>query len=276
MTEQVLPRIAVLLAAHNRRPLTVRAIEALKGAEAFFDLTVVLLDDASKDGTADAVRETWPGAIVLQGDGNCFWNGGMHAAWTHALTLGMDGYLWLNDDVELDNDAIARLAEEWARQGPATRPFVLVGATRDHAGQLSYSGQVRKHNPLRLWFDRLPLADALQKADTFNGNIVLISKATVDRIGINDPVFLHTLGDIDYGMRASRAGIPIWVLPGTLGICNNNPPVHFNEGSIGARWRKITSHRGIPLRNWWTITRRYSGVWMPIHFLLPYRKIFMR
>jgi GT2 family glycosyltransferase len=274
MSEATRPRIAVLMAAHNRRDLTLRALRSLEAARDVFDLTIVLFDDASSDGTADAARAAWPDAIVLMGDGNAFWNGGMYQAWTHALALDVDGYLWLNDDVALDADALPRLAQEWQAQGGGAAPFILVGSTRDDAGRLSYGAQRLVRDPFALRFEKLPICDALMPAQTFNGNIALVSRATVARIGINDPHFLHALGDLDYGLRATRAGIPVFNMPGTLGRCNNNAPLKFNEGSFGERWRRITSHRGIPPRNWWRITRRYSGIWMPLHFLLPYRKAF--
>lgn len=274
MTGAPRPRIAVLIAAHNRRAFTLRALRALVRDQASFDLTAILLDDASTDGTADAVHAEFPEAIILSGDGNAFWNGGMHRVWAHAVSLGFDGYLWLNDDVVLDDDASARLAAQWHQQGGAHTPFILVGATRDEAGLLTYGGQKRVRSPLALKFEKLPIAPELSYADTFNGNIVLISAATVKRIGINDAGFFHSLGDIDYGLRASGAGIPVLVLPGTLGICNGNPVIAFNRGPLRERWRKLTSHRAIPPRNWWRMTRRYSGIWFPFHFLLPYRKIF--
>jgi GT2 family glycosyltransferase len=261
------PRIAVLLAAHNRRAMTVRALDSLLSAAPYFDLTIVLLDDGSTDGTAEAAIDVWPTVTIINGNGNCFWNGGMHRAWSHALGLGVDGYFWLNDDVLLDADAMARLAQQWHAQGGAKYPFILVGATRDDAGR-------RVPSPLALKFERLPISEELQTAETFNGNIVLISVATQKKIGINDDQFLHSLGDIDYGLRATRAGIPVLVMPGTLGRCNNNAPIAYNTGTLPDRIRRITSHRGIPVRNWWRITRRYSGIWMPLHFLLPYRKIF--
>ncbi len=275
MSDAARPRIAVLMAAHNRRDLTLRALRSLETAREVFDLTIVLFDDASSDGTAEAVRAAWPDAIVLMGDGNAFWNGGMYQAWKHALTLNVDGYLWLNDDVMLDADALPRLAQEWQMQGGSAAPFILVGPTRDDEGRLSYGGQRLVRTPFALRFEKLPISDAVMPAETFNGNIALVSQATVAHIGINDPHFLHALGDLDYGLRATRARIQVLTLPGTLGRCNNNAPLNFNEGSFRQRWRRITSHRGIPPRNWWRITRRYSGIYMPLHFLLPYRKLFV-
>lgn len=269
------PTIAVLLAAFNRRDLTLRALRTLAAASAdTFAMRVVLLDDASTDGTEAAVLAEFPDTVVLKGDGSAFWNGGMFLAWQHALGLGVDGYLWLNDDVALDGDALERLRTAWDEHGGRDQRFVLVGATRGNDGRLTYGGQRRVRHPFGLKFERLPLADHSQRCDTFNGNIVLIPQATVDAIGINDPGFFHALGDIDYGLRASRAGIPVVMLPGTLGVCETNPPFPLNRGPWAERWRRVNSHRGLHPASWWRITRRYSGVWLPFHFLLPYRKLF--
>lgn len=264
--------LAVLMAAHNRRELTLRALRSLSAVPKDINLAVVLLDDASIDGTGEAVLSIYPDTIVLKGDGNAFWNGGMYQAWSRALSLGVDGYLWLNDDVALDGDALERLNAAW-KAHDRDDAVILVGGTRDSRGQMSYGGMRHIHTPFAFRFDRLPLSDMSQPADTFNGNIVLVSRAVVDQIGLNDPNFLHTLGDIDYGLRASKAGIPILQLPGTLGVCERNAPIDLARMTFRQRWRHMTSHRGIPLKSWWRVTQRHSGFWLPLHFLLAYRQV---
>ena len=274
MTDTRLPHIGVVIAAFNRRELTRRALRSLKAQEGLFQLSLFLFDDGSTDGTADAVRAEWPDATILTGDGTAFWNRGMHLAWAKAAICGLDGYLWLNDDVALDPDALSKLAREWHAQGAGKSAFVLVGPTRGEKGELTYSGMRRVRSPFGLRFDRLPLVESVTPADTFNGNIVLLSHATVERVGLNDPSFLQQLGDIDYGLRASRAGVPILVLPGTLGVCAQNQPITYDQRSLRERWKAINSFRGFPVRNWWRMTRRHSGIWFPLHFVLPYRKLF--
>lgn len=272
----VRPRIAVLLACHNRRELTLRALRSITTSDGGFDLTSVLLDDNSTDGTADAVRAEFPATIIVRGDGASFWNGGMHLAWRRALALQPDGYLWLNDDVALDPDAIGRLAEQWAQQGgrSGSEPFILVGATRGSNGALTYGGMMRERSPFAFRVVRQPIAEEIRRVDTFNGNIVLISRGTVERIGINDPAFFHAMGDVDYGLRATAAGIPVLLMPGTMGVCELNRPVEYLGLSFVERWRHMKSHRGLPFASWWRLTRRHSGFWALPHFLLPYRRLF--
>ncbi|WP_380784385.1 glycosyltransferase family 2 protein [Sphingomonas sp. R86520] len=275
-----LPVVAILLVCRNRRDTTVAAVRRLREQSLALPYRIVLFDDASTDGTVDAVLAEVLDAVVVRGTGDAFWNGGLFWAWQRALDLPCDCFLWLNDDVTLDKDAFARLADAWAAMH-ARRPagdFILVGSTIGSDGVVSYGGL--RHVPASLSFrlDRVEPGADLAAVDTFNGNIVLVPRAVVDRIGINDPAYHHNLGDMDYGLRASRAGIPAMLMPGTFGRCDANlakqdrgygsPTLRWRE-----QWRKVNTHHGLPFASWWHFTRRHSGGWWPLHFLVPYRRL---
>ena len=268
------PSVAVLLVSHNRRDLTVRAVRSL-GTPATMRLRIVLFDDASTDGTAEAVLAEAPDTLVIRGTGDAFWNGGLYRAWQAALNLPVDAFLWLNDDVALDGDALDRLGAQWAAQrARGEDAAILVGATRGNDGRLTYGGMRRRRNPLTLKLELQPIASELQRVDTFNGNIVLIQRAVTDRIGINDGAYFHKFGDVDYGLTATAAGIPSYVLPGTLGVCETNPPVLYGTMSLRKRWAVVNSHRGLPMNGWWRLVRRHSGRWCVPHFLSAYARVF--
>lgn len=270
-------RVAVLVVCHNRRERTLRALRSL--ADAPWPLEIVLFDDGSSDGTADAVKRLYPRATVLEGAGDSFWNGGLHQAWAAALRMPVDCFLWLNDDVELDAGALARLEEAFQRLDTARagRSFILVGATRGEDGGVSYGGLRCERSPLALRFRLAGQSDGLQPVATFNGNIVLVPRQVAERIGLNDPAFFHNMGDLDYGLRASAAGVAVLQVPGTLGLCPANRSKSagpFEGRSFRERWARMNSHLGLPLRSWWRLTRRHSGPWFALHFLLPYRRLF--
>lgn len=273
--------IAVLLVCRNRRETTLCALKALHAAAVpGIALQAVLFDDASTDGTVEAVTREFPETMVVHGDGNAFWNGGLFKAWSAALDLPAQAFLWLNDDVELDADAFTRLHGAWQemiRTSP-DKDFILVGSTRGSDGQLTYGGNRLVRSPFAI---RLPLVaptNELTSIDTFNGNFVLVPREVVNRIGLNDPEYFHNLGDHDYGLRASRAGVAVRLLPGTIGVCESNHAKKqkgYGSRSLSVReqWRKVNTHHGLPFRSWWRFTRRFSGKWFPIHFLAPYRKL---
>lgn len=273
------PTVAVLLVCHNRRDTTLRALAHLTAADPAFQLRVVMFDDGSTDGTAEAVLAQYPQTLLVKGDGNAFWNRGLHAAWSYALKLRVDGFLWLNDDVALDGDALRRLRDGWRKMARHEERFILVGATRGAEGEVTYGGYRVEKSPFALRFKMVPPETDLEPVDTFNGNIVMIPRAVVDAIGLNDAAFHHNFGDNDYGLRARRADIPVRQLEGTLGVCDINQMKLTNAYgsrllSLRDQWRKVNGHHGLPFASWWRFTRRHSGIWFPLHFLLPYRKLF--
>ncbi|TFC61641.1 glycosyltransferase family 2 protein [Cryobacterium sp. TMB1-7] len=235
---------SVLMACHNRKPLTVRAIDRAQDAADFagIQISFTVFDDGSTDGTGAAL-EAMPQSIqILRGDGSAFWAKSMAAA--EAVTLrssetSTDSFLlWLNDDVELDRDALLLLTDAIARNPGA----VIVGAMRDpRSGDVTYSGLTRSgRHPLK--FSAIIPRDACQSADTFNGNLVVVPHETARQIGGIDGEFSHAFADIDYGLRAARLDIPIILAPGTYGACTRNaiPP----RGPARADWATFRGPKG--------------------------------
>jgi GT2 family glycosyltransferase len=117
-----------------------------------------------------------------------------------------------------------------------------------------------------------------QRCETFNANCVLISKGVMDQLGGLDDSFTHYFGDYDLGLRASRAGIPIWIAPGYIGICNSNPIIP-KARSLGDRWRALTSPKGYRPLEHLRFSRRHGGHFWPVFWaaammkrLWPYGK----
>ncbi len=274
-------RIAVLLSCHNRRDITLRCLGALREAslEPGLGLQVILVDDGSTDGTAEAVRLQFPQTEILSGDGSLFWAGGMRKAFGHALAQGFDFYLWLNDDTILDAGAISSLVRTARNLPDAVRGVLVVGSTRDErTGALTYGGQ-RRGSALRpMRFLKVMPGSEPQRCDTVNGNCVLISAALARAIGNIDEGFVHGLGDFDYGLRVTRAGLGCWVMPGYVGTCSHNPltnTMHDRELPLAVRWRKLVHRKGLPPGPWALLVRRHAGALWPLVWAWPYLKVLL-
>lgn len=282
MLEQKRPfKLEVLIVSHNRCDCTMRAIQAVMGQSSAVDAGVSLFDDASTDGTPEIVKQSFPDVRVFHGSGNAFWNGGMHELWSAVRSDDVDGFLWLNDDTTLSDDAFDKLAyaRSMLKGEIKEEKFILVGATKDSEGRVSYSGYNVQPSPFAFKLSRVyPDEGSLKRIQTFNGNFVYVSKSVVDDIGINDSTFFHNLGDVDYGLRAGQASIGTFLLPGTIGLCESNDEKRRRgygspELSFVQQWRKVNTHHGLPVESWLHFTRRHSGAWWPLHFILPYRHL---
>jgi GT2 family glycosyltransferase len=275
--------LAAVLACHDRRDRTLAALAALQASAqaAAVPLTMVVVDDASTDGTAAAVRERFPQATVLAGNGELYWCRGMHCGMQHAMALpGITHFLWLNDDTRLRPHALAHLLQHEAQLRRSTAaPVIVVGATADSAGGLSYGGGVSAGGLRRLRYRPVGGGAEPERCDVFNGNCVLLPRDVVERVGNLDPAFEHAMGDTDYALRAARAGVLAFVAPGFAGDCERNPAQGTAwDGALPLRqrWRALLGRKGLPWRSWLHFTRRHGGVLWPLRFVLPYLKALRR
>lgn len=265
-------RIAAVLTVFNRKPLTLACLAALQRQRtAAIDITPYVVDDGSTDGTGDVVAERHPDAVVLPGDGRLFWNGGMRWAFRRAMADGFDFYLWLNDDTTLDDNAVEALLRTYDDVASPETGAIIVGATREPGtDRLSYGGVTRPDPRRPLHFQRVPIADVPRRAETMNGNCVLIPDVVARRLGNIDPAYLQKLGDFDYGLRATTMGIPLWVAPGTIGTCATHPPRPTDQQPLISEIRHLWSDKELPIGPWSSFARRWGGRWWPAFFASPY------
>ena len=263
------------MTCYNRRDQTLRCLGSLLRGEHPATLQVVLVDDASSDGTADAVRTAYPGVDVVDGSGNLYWAGGMRLAFQRAKDQPFDYLLWLNDDVTLASNAVTDLVETERRLRPLRGPVIVVGSLQDpRTGLTAYSG-VRRAGAHRTRFSPIPPGDTPRRAETMNGNLVLVPRDVVERLGTFDPAYRHGIADYDYGLRAGALGIEVWVAPGFLGDCTRNHP-SGTQLAGRASLRQTLSLKGVPPSGWLAFTRRHAGPLWPVYWASPYVRAALR
>ncbi|BAB76123.1 glycosyltransferase family 2 protein [Anabaena sp. FACHB-709] len=267
------PTLAVIMTCHNRRNTTLACLQALYQQKNHFD--VYLTDDGSTDGTAEFIKAEYPDVKIFQGDGNLFWVGGMHLAFGEAIKNQYDYYLWLNDDTFLEADALEKLLqvhENLAVEGYGQS--IVVGSTQDPiTKQATYGGAVKSKKWYSNKFEFLEPTSDVQKCDAMYGNCVLIPHSVTLKVGNIDTAFIHSLGDLDYALRARNLGCHVWVAPGYIGTCNKNSVRNSwvdTKLPVLERLRKILQIKGFPLKPWTTFCSRHSGPFWIFYWFLPY------
>lgn len=207
--------IAVLLTVFNRKDKTLKCLEQLYNQLPLreYQVDIYLTNDGCTDGTPEAINQKYPQIHIIQGTGNLFWNRGMYLAWQEAAKNDYDFYLWLNDDTLLLPNAINTLLNE--SQSKKNQAIIIAPNRALKEAKVTYSGYNKQ--------GKIVPNGSLQPCDTFNGNCVLIPKFVFQILGNLDWRFRHAIGDLDYGYRAKKAGIKMYVSSDYLGVCDNNP-----------------------------------------------------
>jgi GT2 family glycosyltransferase len=253
--------IAVLITCHNRREKTIACLQSLYKCTLPEDylIDVFLVDDGSTDGTGEAVKKYHPRVNVIQGNGNLYWNRGMFLAWKTAVKIQeYDFYLWLNDDTLLLEDGLQLMLDY---SSTMDNKRIVVGATcSEQKRNVTYSG-------FKFPDKKLVPNDTWQDCDFFNGNIVLIPFYVYHHVGFLDNKFRHNLGDIDYGMRASKLGFVHSLSPYCIGICEDHEtePIWRNPSiPLIKRLKGLYSPLGNNPFEFFIFEKRHNGLHLAI------------
>lgn len=274
--------LAVIMTCFNRREKTLTCLRLLEEQVdiKIRKLHIYLVDDGSTDNTAEEVAKRFPEVRILKGDGNLFWNRGMHLAFSNSIKHNYDYYLWLNDDTHLYRNALSLAFSSYTQLPVEKKDSIVVGPTLDpNTNKTSYGGYFKnsRWNPFRYSIIE-PDGQNIKECDTMCGNFVLIPKATVQKIGIINPTYKHRWGDVDYGLRAQKAGIKIYSAPNHVGECEFNELSNRWENQelpVKERIRIINSMKGLQKEDWKNYTKEHGGLLWFLYWLSPYIKIYL-
>lgn len=234
-------------------------------------ISVIVVDDASTDGTGDMVVSNFPDFHLLRGNGSLWWTGSICRGMEYSMgKLEADYILWLNDDCTLKDDFIVNLIKICAAKDSSE---ILVGGIIRERSNLSWIvfGGFRNHKPIR---DMKTFSEEVGiSVDTINGNIALIPRKIIDEIGFPDEKkFKHYGGDYEYGLRAKKKGFKIVLtqnLQGTVDYtisdCIRYMPLQM-QWYFAENWlvrlnviRKLTSLKS-KFNIWQTVNMVYADV----------------
>ncbi len=270
-------KIVAVFTCFNRKEITKKCIQTLLEGNRSCEFTFVAVDDNSNDGTNLMLAEMAKGLNihVIKGDGNLFYSGGMRMGMDYILHDRKHQYdylLMVNDDVKFFNQCVERLIDQSKQQ----RDSVIVGATQDDQGNLSYSG-IKYTTGIH--YIQMPIEEWEEEVDTFNANCVLIPFDAFLNTGSIDSVYAHSLGDFDYGLSLKKNGYKLYVSKEYVGICNNNSSAGtWNDASLRRidRIKRKETVKGAPFKQWYYFLKKNFGLPTAIIYSIsPYIRIIL-
>lgn len=271
-------KTAVVMTCFNRCEKTINCIKKLHTGNDLNDYRFIVVDDNSKDGTCEKIEALgFSDVVILHGNGNLFWNGGMHMGIEYALNqyADFDFLLLVNDDVDFVPGILDKLISYSQKKHDGNA--VIVGPTCNTEGEFSYGGILYTKS---LNYEMLgPDRNAID-CTTFNANCTLIPMKIMKQVGNLDSYYKHSMGDFDLGFRVSRAGYKIHVFNEYVGVCNDNPKEgSWRDSSLGIiqRIKLKESFKGLPFKDWFHYLKNNFGIGTAIvRSFTPYIKILLK
>ncbi len=201
--------VSVILVNWNGRNDTLECLRSLAKAS-YEPMRIVVVDNASSDGSVDAVRREFPSVDMIANETNARFAGGNNIGIRQALGRGADFVLLLNNDTTVDPMFLTELV----KTTEADQEIGMVGA------KIYYY-----HDPKRIWFaggriewwkgwmSHVGLReedhgqyDTVRDVDYITGCCLLVKRAVVEKVGALDERFFMYGEDADWCLRARAAG----------------------------------------------------------------------
>ena len=245
------PRVAAAIATFNRRERLRQCLAAMLAQTRPLD-DIIVIDNASSDGTDAMVAEEFPSVRLVRMSENTGAAGGFAAGLETAVSRD-NAWVWVfNDDDIPEPDALATMLKAAEILPPTTG--IIGCARRDGAGNPYGLGLRWQHRHIVV-----PAADPAGPAMpidvvTFSGTLVRAELVRI--VGVPKRQFFMMHEDLDYCLRVRDAGWHTYVLPQQLVTA-------FAMGSEGSPppWRgyyQTRNHlamslerRSVPELAWW-------------------------
>ncbi len=220
--------ISTITIGYNVRDLTVKNMETLLESEGPIRVQIIMVDNVSQDGTAEAVEERFPQVQVIKN----FYNTGF----AHAVNQGIAAsrarhVLLLNPDMRVSKEALAqmvayadahpevgviggKLVTEDGRLVPHVRRFP------DIWSQLAIILKLPHFFPklLARYMQEDLDVDKEQDVDSVRGSFFLMTRTALEKFGCLDPSYFIFFEEVDFCRQVIEKGLKVRYVPSITAI----------------------------------------------------------
>ena len=217
-----MPRLTIIIVSYNSRDPLEHCLRSLTAAPPHIDREIVVVDNASTDGTPEHVRERWPGVRLIEAGGN--------VGFARANNIGIrqtfgELVLLLNPDTIVSEGTLDHLVAALDARVTAA----VVGpriVDREGRPELSFGKMISawaelQQKILLVGNDRqLPVISTIVErmtrrsrvVDWVSGACLLIRRADLEAVGLLDERFFLYTEDVDLCASVRARGREVWFI----------------------------------------------------------------
>lgn len=241
-------KVEIVMPVFNRRDLTLQCLRSLSRIDRTgLDVHIIVVDDASTDGTAPAIGEHFPEVEIIPTEGNLWYTAGTNRGIAAALLRDPDYVLCCNDDSIFDESCVRHMVECAEKHPRSVVGAVLLDWDAPHkVRQVAPVWRV-KYGGYRHW-RRQTIWTIPQKpweVEAIVGNCVLYPAAAIREVGLMDEKRLIQYGDAEYTPRMRRKNWRLLIEPRARVFCEpNKPPPGIRQMDLKSGVKALAVHSG--------------------------------
>ncbi|GIO35151.1 glycosyl transferase [Paenibacillus antibioticophila] len=285
--------LSVIIVSYNTRLLTLGCLQSVFASETEYAYEVILVDNASGDGSAAAIKEHFPQVSIIENKDNV----GFAKANNQAMTVAGGRYvLMLNSDTVVQPDTLQKMIaymDVHPHTGAAGCKVILPNGSLDKAckrgfptpsAAFYYLFGLSRLFPVSPRFNRYQLGhldpDLTHAVDCLVGAFMVVRQETIWQVGVLDEAFFMYGEDVDWCYRIKQAGWGIDYYPATCivhvkGASSRRKPLKIIYEFHRAMWlfhRKHYKQR----YSWFVNFVVFSGIAMRFAVSLAANKLRLR
>ena len=214
-----MPGLSIVLVNYKRGEDTIQCIESL-WQSSYTDFDVIVVDNASEDGSAERIQERCQSVTVIRANANVGFAEGNNIGICEALRRASARILLLNNDTVIDKHALAEMVGSFSHDSTVG----IVGAKIyyfDRPDILWFAGGYLNPHAARYGHYGIGETDTGQyddneSTDYVTGCCLMFRKEVVEKIGLLESAYFAYLEDADFCLRARTAGFKLLYQPRAL------------------------------------------------------------
>ena len=259
--DRALPSVwAIVLTHGGAEEITAACFDSLL-AQDYENLVVLLVDNASYDGSGERLRDRYPSIRYLNTGGNLGYTGGNNRGMRYAIEHGADYVLILNNDTVVERECVSTLVRSAGDAGRfgAIAPKILYWDAPDTiwfaGGDFSLMRALGLHR--REGEPDDPAESPRLEPMTFATGCCFLMPATVasEMNGFREDFFIYC-EDVELSLRLTKAGYPMYYQPAAR-LLHREPPGKRLASPFGTRLRDRNRRR---------LVQHHYDVWQRVLF----------
>ena len=209
---KIMKKIAVILVDYNGIEDTMECIDSIKESDCYNDITIVVVDNASKADEAEKIRRKYNDVVAIRSLDNGGFSEGNNIGIRYALDNGAEYVVLLNNDTIVDKKMISTLMSRCQSDVMAVPQMLYY----DEPNKIWYGGGRIDYWTGNAKHDCMNQIDSpmTERTVTFaTGCCMMIKGTTLHKVGLLDESYFMYCEDTDFCIRLGQQAIKIKFVP---------------------------------------------------------------